>query len=99
MELAGAVAALAADGVAVEDRLAIAVLGAGDVQRAVAVAIQAGEGHRPVEVQVAVFIAWRQLPSAGAIPADRRQKQVAVAVDEVRLALLAGTADEPHLGR
>jgi hypothetical protein len=85
-----AVAALAADGVPLEDRFRVAIQRALDVVGAVGVTEQAVGQDGPSRPQ-RLARARRQVPHLLlGIPADRRHEQVAVAVGQVRVAAGAG---------
>src|SRR5262249_32220693 len=99
VQLAGAVAALAADGVAVEDRLPVAVERVRDVVRVVAVAEQAAGRDGAAEVLVAHLVAGGQVPAAPlGVPGERRLEEVAVAGDRVTTRPRPGADGEVHLG-
>ena len=91
VQFTGTVTALAADRVAFEDRLAEAIYRVLHVIGAVAMADQAADADRPVEM---VFAAkrWRQVPRAFLrIPTDRRLEEIAaLALSEIRPATGAG---------
>ncbi len=83
VQLARPVAPLAADGVAAEDRLLVVAQRVGDRLDAVAVAEQTIGVDRPLEAAEERLIGRRKIPDAlvAGVPADRRFKQVAAAVD------------------
>src|SRR5205807_1805659 len=84
VQFAGAVAALAADGETLENRLAVTVRRVGNVLGLVAVAEKAPGGDGPAKMLVARFVAGRQVPAASLRePGNRRFEQIAVVVDEV----------------
>src|SRR5262249_13854635 len=99
VQLAGAVAALAADGVPLEHRLPVAVCRVLHRLRLVAVAEQAARPNGPAKVQVPRRVAWGQVPAAGLrIPRDRRLEKVSIMIDEVGTSTTARAEDELDLG-
>src|SRR5262249_15075580 len=100
VQLAGAVAALAADGVTTEDGLPVAVDGVLDRLGPVGVAEHAHGHDRAVEVGVVLAVAGRQVPGPpGGVPADRRLEEAAVLLDQVAVPARAGADDVAHLRR
>src|SRR5262245_27177394 len=98
VQLAGAVAAFAADGVALEDRRLEAVVGVLHRLGPVGVAKEAGGGNGPLEVLMPSFVAGRQVPSLFLRePADGRLVQVAIGVDEEGVAARTRAQRELHL--
>ena len=85
MQLARAVTALAANGMALEDRLAVPVDRELDRESAIGMTEETLGLDRPIEVQVALLISRRQVkPPLLAVPRNRRLKQSALMLDEVR---------------
>ena len=99
VKLAGPVAPLAADRVALEDRRLISVDGARHRLDPVRVAVQARRGDRPVEVGVHPLVTRGQVPLPLLdIPTDRGLEEEAVALDQVAEPLAAGAEHELDLG-
>jgi hypothetical protein len=99
VQLARTVTALAANGIALEDRRPVTIHGIADFESAIAVAEQAFRGNRTGEVPVARGIAGRQIPTPLLrVPGDRRLKKVTVLVDQVRSPARAGTDGEIDRG-
>ena len=92
VQLARSMTALAADGMAGEDRRLILVQRAIDVKRGVRVTEKALGQDRPVEVRVVHLVTRREVPTVFGEPGQRRHEQVAVAVDQVA----AAGAARPH---
>ena len=89
VQLAGAVAALAADRMPPEDRRLVAVLRPRHVRDPVGVAIQALGGDRPLEPVGLLGIARREAPvPLLRVPGDRRLEQEAAPRGQERLAAL-----------
>ena len=84
MELAGTVTALAADRMAQEDRLLVAVRGEGDGLDAVGMTKQAIGIDRPVKMRAGFLVARREVPLLLlGVPCDGRHEQSAVVLDQV----------------
>ena len=100
MQLARAVTPLAADGVPLEDRLPVTVLGPFHVVELVRVTEQASGFDESLEMDVVFLVAGGQVPlPLPGIPGDRRLEEVAVsALQQERHGLLARADDVAGLG-
>src|SRR5262249_44511729 len=98
VQFAGAVAALAADGLALKNRLAVAVHRVGHVVGLIAMAKQTVRCDRPAEMRIATLVAGREIPAfLGGIPGERGSEEIAFAVDQIRSTALPGADRELDL--
>ena len=99
VQIAGTVAALAADGHALEDRRAVAINCVRDRLDRVGVAKQARRLGRPLEQPEVAAVSRRQVPALLlGVPGDRRLEQAAVTLAEVRERAGARADDVLHFG-